>query len=308
VAQQFQLNKRLTQRRPISRRSYREKAALLLRARDWMHQLDVKVSATRIGKYVKMLNRLADYHETRKIEDLRAEYGDKVLLNALSESDIVITIFEGLQTKVSAGLIARLKLFAEGRDLLFEETAESNNIARNTGFELEIAAAFAKANVPIDLERGDLSIQIDGRLIAVECNRPYSYAKLETNVRDASRQLIRRYTEHPAPDEARGIVSISVSKMENKGGRFLKVSRESELSPIVDGLFDKFGTEFNRVWATVRDARTVAVLLHLNAPAMVEDLRLLTMVRYFVMINLSAPTSENFQLVRDISDKLYYAY
>jgi hypothetical protein len=133
-ASQFQVNEQLTKRRPITRRSYRDQATLLLQARDWMQQLDVKVSPTRIGKYVKMLNLLADHQEQGKIDDLRAKYGDNVLLNTLSESDTVITIFEGLRTKVSAGLIERLKVFAAGRDLLFSERAESNNIARNSGF------------------------------------------------------------------------------------------------------------------------------------------------------------------------------
>jgi hypothetical protein len=159
----------------------------------------------------------------------------------------------------------------------------------------------------MDLEQGDLSIRVEGRSVAVECKRPFSDAKLDANVRDASRQLIRRYTEHPAPEKARGIVSISISKMQNEGGRFLRVSMESELSPIVDGLFDKFVTRFQKVWEKIRDPRTVAVLLHLNAAAMVEDLRLLTMVRYFVTINLSASGSQNAELVRDISAKLYDA-
>jgi hypothetical protein len=280
MTSEFQVNKQLTARGPITRRSYRDQATLLLQARDWMQQLDVKVSPTRIGKYVKMLNLVADHHEKGKIEDLRAEYGDKVLLNALSESDTVITIFEGLRTKVTTSLIERLKVFVAGRDLLFSETPESNNIARNTGFELEMAAAFAKATVPVDLEQGDLSIKVEGRSVAVECKRPFSYAKFETNVRDACWQLSRRYKGDPTPEKARGIVSISISKMQNEGGRFLRVSKESELSPIVDGLFDKFVTQFQKVWAKIFDPRTVAVLLHLNAPAMVEDLRLLTMVRY----------------------------
>jgi hypothetical protein len=47
---QFQVNKQLTARRPITRRTYRDQATLLLQARDWMQQLDVKVSPTRIGK------------------------------------------------------------------------------------------------------------------------------------------------------------------------------------------------------------------------------------------------------------------
>ena len=70
---QFQVNKQLTARRPITRRTYRDQATLLLQARDWMQQLDVKVSPTRIGKYVKMLNLLAAHHEQGKIDDLRAE-------------------------------------------------------------------------------------------------------------------------------------------------------------------------------------------------------------------------------------------
>jgi len=84
------------------------------------------------------------------------------------------------------------------------------------------------------------------------------------------------------------------------------VSRESELSPIVDGLFDKFVTRFQKVSAKIRDPRTVAVLLHLNAPAMVEDLRLLTMVRYFVIISL-ASDPQNAELARAISAKLHDA-
>lgn len=55
----------------MTRRRYRDQATLLLKARDWMQQLDVKVSPTRIGKYVKMLNLLADHHEQGKIDDLQ---------------------------------------------------------------------------------------------------------------------------------------------------------------------------------------------------------------------------------------------
>jgi len=50
---QFQVNKQLTERRPITRRSYRDQATLVLQARDWMQQLETVLR--QIGLAIKLL-------------------------------------------------------------------------------------------------------------------------------------------------------------------------------------------------------------------------------------------------------------
>jgi hypothetical protein len=302
--EQFSLNKRLAERRPIIRRSYREQATALSEAATWIEGLGIRVSATRIARYVKIIKMLADYHEGGDVTILRRKYGDDVLLNTLSECDTVIAIFDGLRTIVSPGLTERLKLFVAGRDLLFLETSDSNNIARNIGFELEIASAFAKAGTPIDLDHGDLSVQIEQTWLALECKRPFSYGKLESNLRDACQQLFLRYEADQLPATARGMVAVSISKVENAGRTVLGIQREDELSGIVDQLIENCVRTFRSVWARVRDPRTIAILLHLNVPAMVEDIKLLTKVRYFVYVNL-ASNPKDARVVRAVSDKIF---
>ena len=52
------------------------------------------------------------------------------------------------------------------------------------------------------------------------------------------------------------------------------------------------------------DSRTIAILLYLNAPAMVEDLNLLTMVRYFTFVSLADPSSSDASLTTELANRL----
>ena len=92
--------------------------------------------------------------------------------------------------------------------------------------------------------------------------------------------------------------------MENDGKRILRVVRQNDISAVVEGVFDACVARHQSLWAKVKDRRTIAVLLHLNTPAMVEDLNLLTMVRYFTFINLANVESDDAMLGRELANRL----
>jgi len=265
----------------------------------------VKISATRIAKYVRMMHAIADHHDKGAMDVLIAKYKNEVLINILAETNAVITIFEGLRNSADADLKRRLTAFVAGRDVLSAETAQGNNFARNVGFELEVAAGFARPGLPINLEgNGDLSVTVGEDTLAVECKRPFSYGKLEANLKDACRQLVLRYDSNAEPQKARGLAAISISKMENDGRQILRAPRESDINMIVENAFDSCIRRYHPLWGNINDSRTVAISLHLNAPAMVEDLNLLTMVRYFTFVSLADPSSSDASLTTELANRL----
>jgi len=179
--------------------------------------------------------------------------------------------------------------------MLVDETPQRNqNRSRNIGFELSIAAAAARCQLPISFDGpGDLSVLPNGDSIAVECKRPFTARKIEARVSEGLKQLVERYESGCSPQHARGILAVSITKTENDGSKQLRSLDETTARAQIDGIFHTFVARHSRHWKSRTDGRTLAVLLELCAPCRVEKPSILAVAREYAWIPLCVRDSQD---------------
>ena len=289
----------------VGQYSYRTINKWFISACDWLTTLGVKFDNTRITQYSDDLNKIADYYEGGRISELLAQRGFPQLMNSLLEAQEICAIHRGLCNINDSDLSNRLGKIVKGKVLLSEESPKSSH-ARNISFELLIASACASSGLPIDLEPpNDVWLPLSDHPLAIECKRPFSYAKVETRLRDGFKQLIQRYNNHHEnPSNVRGILALSISKIENDGSKFLSAKTEEELNSQTFHIIETFCAKYERHWNSGVDKRTIAVLIHLEAPAIIESPVLLLMNRQLVFVTWCEPNSSDYAFLKRISDAI----
>ena len=166
------------------------------------------------------MQQIEQYYARGTIGELVAKRGTARLLNSLTEITQFIDIHQGLRTQqATPELRRRLAKFAAGTSMLSSEIA-STTVARNFGFELEIAAHAATAGLQVRLdETGDIFLLVGSRAVAIECKRLFSRKKVEARITKGRRQLQRIYDND---QDATGILAIGVSKLINDGSKILR--------------------------------------------------------------------------------------
>jgi hypothetical protein len=264
-------------------------------------RIRVPVSPSRVGSYRRILADIESKHREAKIDELLNQHGFPVLANALFESTELIDIHDGL-AGIDEDIAASLRKFAQGCPLLTGECRTGNNVGRNIGFELDIAASFRRLGFPIKLQPpADLWITSQDNPIAVECKRPFSYDALGANMEKAFSQLRQRYRTHASPSQVRGVAALSASKMENDGSLMLQAANATDLNITIRRLSDQFVARTHESWDKARDRRTIGIVVQLRAPSRIEDVNLFVVVRHFTWIGL-AQTSEDQQLFRRLAN------
>jgi hypothetical protein len=245
----------------------------------------IAVDGTRAGYYQRILAEIADYHERGAINELIALRGIPPLINALTESTEFIDIHTGLSRAADLHMVPKLKQFCRGADMLRDETTAANqNQPRNVGFELLIAAAAASCGVDVSLEPpADLSLVGTNQRYFVECKRPFAERRLAKIIREGLKQLGRRYSSSASPEQARGILALSVSRIVNRGSLMLKVANEVDVDAEMDRIFNILIRRYEPCWLTA-DRRTVAVLFELRTACELTDFSLLITVRHHVFV------------------------
>lgn len=285
----------------LQRHSYREQQEKFGAACDWITALGIKLDATRVGKYARDLVQITEFHESGRIDELIKQHSFPSLINSLVEAGEFIDLHEGLKNNRTSGLVSRLRKFASGSVMASDEKPPGN-VARNIGFELTTAATAATAGLPIDLDDpSDIWIPLGAHPIAVECKRPVSHGKVETRIKEGFEQLVKRYESSKEPEDVRGILALSISRIESDGSTALHAQNESELRSVVTGIFDNFRKEHGYIWENCSDDRTLAIMLSLRAPCFLKDPSLLIIHKGSAFGCICYPDSPNRKILESFS-------
>lgn len=253
--------------------TFQQKSDELDKAVSWLNKIGLNIGRTRIGQYKKDVTVLEDAYKEEKIDEVLKKTKLHKLYNSLNESDELKIIYRGLANITDDAFIKRLKKFIEGPEYADKETlTTASHISRDVEFELYVAAHFSVAGYKIDFgSDADLKIHDDTTLLFVECKRPKNNNSVEKNIREAFKQLTKRYNTAGTSTKVRGLAVFSISKLVNPGFKMLVVKSDGDREKQLNLVMERFFKDYNRYWQKELDIRTIGVLFHLQIPCVVQS-------------------------------------
>lgn len=141
-----------------------------------------------------------------------------------------------------------------------------NSHARNSMFELFLAADWKVRGLSVTVGEPDIELSIKGSRILTECKRPFSKDSVASNIEEAASQ-IRRHLDRPENASARGLIVISLTRVIT--GNILMVEGPEGKKAVTEKLID-YLAEHEKEWRVYRrmtaHPRIVAAMFHLAVP------------------------------------------
>lgn len=266
----------------LSKISFRDKSSKIEEICSWFSEHGIKIDRSRINTYRAHINEMADYYEEGKVDDLLRLRSMHDLVNSSFEVAELIQIYDGLSDLKSKPFIDKLIEINKGPIWLNKENASSSNRARNTAFELHIAARYSKAGYEIDLsDEADIIVTDHQYELFIECKRPLTDKSIHSNVKDALNQLKKRYCSSKSSKIIRGLIALSISRVINQDMYLLPSNTTDDLNMKLQSINLDFIGQYKTKWSNPDDKRTIGVLIYLGLPAIIKDQNILTNCNQF---------------------------
>ncbi len=271
----------------FSRTNYADLSDDYQAAYDWFQSYGFNVAVTRLSRYKGCIDELAKHYRngTLKAASFKRNFANQV--TSLSEATEIIRIHRGLAALYSSGLRGKLQVVLSGQD--GRPSVSDFDPGRDTAFELLLASRCHRAGLQVEIGAvADLVILLNNAELFVECKRLKSNEKIRKRIKNAMKQLHRRYKTARNPLTARGIVALSITDSSNPEHGLMIGHTMEEVSAKVQRHVDHFVTQHQSLWHQVEDKRTIGILVELSTPSVVESENLLTTC-HEVAINNSCP-------------------
>lgn len=220
-----------------------------------------RVHATRLDQYRKTFATIIKFTNGGRADELPNKISKPLLVNDIHESQEFVESCDQFPDLNEPGLRVRLEKALKGARELEKETPKKDG-ARNYLFELVMTALLKQAGLKVKLDGvEDVRFDFHDKLFFMECKRIHSIAMLRQNINEAASQLRMRFADAQT-EEARGIVSIDISKLLNTGGRCLECSTLEELNSEVTKLVEMFKQQHRRDLGPTRDERVIGLFLY----------------------------------------------
>jgi hypothetical protein len=288
---------------PYTSETYAARYQKLDEACDWLTNIGINYSTTRVGRYRRIFAALAQY-QGATIGEFFKKYKLTDFVNAAHETDQIVRVYEGLHHSKDPDLTARLKAAVRGHDLFVLDTEDRSG--RDFMFELTVAAKFARHGYKINFgASADVDVVVDGVPLFVECKRPKSKGSVQRNIKKGLKQLVDRYDASPAPEAARGIVALSVGKVLNPNLGLLEGITPKEVSELAARHNDLILYKHQKHWQSGQDKRTLGALLILDTPGRITSENKLVTIHEVILNNSLPIASEDKQFLENISNKVF---
>lgn len=196
----------------IRRHSQISVAADLDSAIAWLSGLLGREARGRVREYQSTLSNVVRRALEDRFDVLKKELSEQDFVNTYFEARAIIDIWRTFSGKESRQLIDKLRKILKGNEFTEDEGKVE---ARNTLFELELAALFTR--VGLEAEFGspnpDVITTIGGVPLYCECKRVQTPGALAGKFEQAESQLgdaLKNVSSEPKP---RGIIAVNVSKI-----------------------------------------------------------------------------------------------
>lgn len=193
------------------RRSFNELHTELLATRDWLASLGVPVTDNRFSHLFAVAEKASTaLARCRQTREPVAIGHISTFLQGMVEAQDFVSIHEAFEHDRSAGLIRKLQLAVGGSATPDEEDSGPGSVARNTTFELSLAADLARSEARITLGEPDIIVYHQGNNYVLECKRPYEATGIPRNIVESAKQLTELL---PTIEESAGVITISIQRM-----------------------------------------------------------------------------------------------
>lgn len=289
----------------LTKQTYEELLEGISQTKKWLNGLNIRFSKSRFGQYEKSIKLLNEYFQKGKVKEFLKMTDFEDIMVSLNESTEIVEIHEQLKDLNPEFLRKKLKLIIKGPFLTKKESSEKGtNLARNIFYELYTMAVLKRSGFEILLEKpSDVSCKFESRTFLFECKRPQTKKSVARNFFSAVGQLTKNLSalEDTNP---KGIVAICISKIMNRGDRFLVGRNEDDLSNKIAGILKGTVRQFEHLQRNIVDTRIIGIFYHLNTPAVIQDIDLLTNVQEIAINNTCLPDSSDFLILKRIESKL----
>lgn len=232
--------------------------------------------SSRFPLYLKKIRRLVDAITENRLAALLEEEEHFEYYVALYEINHLIAIFDGLSTYSGPGLDDALKKVISGQMDYRDEASTApeinvSSVARDTSFELFLAAKLNQAGYAIDLGHiADIKFEDGGTTYFIECKRPKNDRKADERVKEAVQvQLPKRISE--TPGTAIGIFAVSIDLIVNSKFNLLTVDSLDSIPKQLLGLVGGFYADHGKYWDRLKTRRVIGGLVSLATPIIVES-------------------------------------
>jgi hypothetical protein len=246
---------------------YLELARRLEVACQWLTELGIAYSHTRVGKYRKILEHLAHRQIAGTLQSISDSYTEDECNNALFEVQQILDIYDGLSGTECQGLAGRLKETVRGHE--FYVLANESRSGRDISFELLVAAKYAPEKGRMTFDHGaDMAMTLaNGAPFYIECKRLKSPDKIESRIKEGLKQLEQRYDQSASPDRARGMLALSIDKIIDVERKTITALNDEDLSQRMANHVFGFIRAYQRYWIAHQRSRTLAVMMILEMPS-----------------------------------------
>lgn len=240
----------------------------------WLQSLGIEPKSDRWHQAVQMVKKAKKQREIVEGGGSRGQINNYMdgLFEALEIHEIVVA-FNG---DSSPALKAKLMRALCGPISPFDEEPK-NSDARNTMFELSLAADWKNAGSEIEVGEPDIKLRAATAVFQTECKRPFSENSVRKNIEEAASQLGKEL-DRSSNELDYGIVAVSLSRVFTKGnlGCYAPAGMGKEI--IGEALADMLD-ENAQSWGLRRfremHPRIVAVMFQLAAPWDIGGARLI---------------------------------
>jgi len=232
-----------------------------------------RVEASRFKEYRTLIISLCSIIDSYSFDSLPAgikkELTDRNFEYVLSLTESVELVETMDYLKTCDKEIARVKLAnILGGPLLPKDEDKNSNEARNTLFEVSLASKIWSAGLKPSLGRlADIEIEVAGKLLLIECKRPFREKRIKRRMKEARKQIDGWVKDRPPG--SRGVIAVSVTKVLNPGDKILPYRDVSSAKATLSRLLEQLANR-NKKSLQSLGKNIIGVLFHVITPSIDE--------------------------------------
>ncbi len=279
--------------------NYNEILDKLNDTKNWLQRIRLDVSNSRFSEILQYMEIINEHHQKKEVETLIRNYDNEILWYATLESIAFLEIHKAFSI-LKDHQIPRFKLMEilQGPFLPRHEDPKKQNIhARNTLFELQIAAKFKNAGIDI-IGFDDVDFIFKGYKFNAQCKRIHSTKMIGKNIKKAIDQVSKKIDEN---ENTKGIICLSIDKLTEKDDKLLKVKNVDYIKPEMTRITSRFIERHNQYWRNTINIRILACFIYFQAAAIIEETNLLTQCQQLEVDSIALP--ENLQTAEYLTIK-----